>query len=316
MRDDRILPFVLAVIVVSIAFAGPGGSVIVQEEQVEVEKTSLQSGGLSEGMTVEVTDIEADTVVAEWGTTIGFSATVINTGDEEVVQEIEFAVEDVGVLDTETVALDAGEQQVVEFTAIDTGTIPEEGHYEFTVSSSHDSKSGTLVVEDPTPSVLFEISDIEITTDPENVSLDEDEDVTVSANVTNTGEQRATQTIELRADNATVEEKELTLGSGESERVTFVRTGVNHTLDREYSYSIASGNHELVGTLVVEASDEGADDEGADDTTTDDTVVDDTADDDGQGFSLGVSALALLAVMLLTFCRQRRIQGYTGRRNL
>ena len=331
MRDDSVLPFVLALTVTIVVFAGlaggvtaDGGSIEVQGDNsaVQTDSLALDSGvdtatgvvalGAVSGVndsaqrsqsgeahaTVEVTGLEADTVVVEWGSTIALHATVTNTGEEQTTQDVVFAVDGTDLLETQTVTLDGGVEKTVEFAGIDTAEIDTEGHYQFTVSSDDDTRSGTLVVENPGPPVLFEVSDIDIETVPESVNLTEYEDVNVAATVTNTGTQRGTQTIEFQVDNATIDETELTLSDGESERVAFTRTDVNHTLDQEYRYSIASMNDEVAGTLVLETP---ADD----DERTDDSGTDNTADDDGSGFGFSVTLLAFLVATLIAVSCQR-----------
>jgi surface glycoprotein (TIGR04207 family) len=111
--------------------------------------------------------------------------------------------------------------------------------------------------EQPLQPANFEVSDLE----PEEATIQQGDDLTVSANITNTGGIEATQPVDLAVeseDGTTIplDSRDVTLdGEGESTSVEFTVEDVD--LDAgDYTHSIATSNDEATGSLTVNAADE------------------------------------------------------------
>ncbi|MEF8835870.1 MAG: CARDB domain-containing protein [Candidatus Thermoplasmatota archaeon] len=171
--------------------------------------------------------------------------TVTNLGEETTTQDIEFAVYDAydtdgGVVYTDTeekINLGEGESYTGNFTWQST----DPGNYSFEVSS--EDHSGSLNFE-----VLVE-SYFEVTIDQEqsDVEVVEGEDLTVVAQIENTGEfeGQITQTIELFGDDpdTSVDSQNVTLTAGQDELIDLTwTTEMNDAGD--YTVQVASEDEE------------------------------------------------------------------------
>jgi hypothetical protein len=212
--------------------------------------------------TFEVSNLAAPDTVDE-GDLIDVSADVTNTGDEAATQTVEFRLDlnqdgtlaEDEVLTSQTVELDAGETETVTFADLDTAGLS--GTYDHGVFTDDDSATATIDVADVEPAT-FEVSNLDA---PDEV--DEGDAIDVSADVTNTGDESGTQTVEFRLDlnqDGTLAEDEalatqsVTLDPGETETVTFADLDTSG-LDGEYDHGVFTDDDSATATIEVEDDD-------------------------------------------------------------
>ncbi|MEY7849273.1 GLUG motif-containing protein [Natrarchaeobius sp. A-rgal3] len=123
------------------------------------------------------------------------------------------------------------------------------GTGDVTVETANESVTETVTVEDRDEQALFEIADLE----PETATVEQGEPLDVSATVTNRGDERGEQPIELHIDGDEIANETVALDTDETESVEF--TGVEtETLEPDsYEHGIFSEDSDQTGTLTVEA---------------------------------------------------------------
>jgi PGF-CTERM protein len=192
----------------------------------------------------DLTGIDPTSATVESGTVIDVSATVENTGDAEGTQTV--TLELGGVSFERELTLAGGDAETVVFEGIDTSAVGP-GEYSHTVSTEDTSTSGSLTVQEPSEPAAFEI----VSVSPEEATATQGDTVTVSATVQNTGDQEATQTVNLDIDGL-ADSSDLTLGGGETDSVSFDvdTSGVDAG---EYSHTVSTEDDEFSGSLTIEA---------------------------------------------------------------
>ena len=235
------------------------GSEIVAFENVSVDEAgeynhTIASENDSESGNLTVEEVEPANFVVDalspYETTVDvdeefdISAEIYNTGDESGEQDIELRLEPDGdVVDNQTVAVAAGENETVTFENVSVDTA---GEYNHTIASNDTTQSGNLTVVDP---AFFEVSNLS----PVDATVDEGEDFDVSADIENTGSEEATQDITLLlepdATESTATEPAVTLAGGANETVVFENVSVDETGD--YNHTVASGDDSATGNLSV-----------------------------------------------------------------
>lgn len=202
----------------------------------------------------------------------------------------------------------------VEFEVTDTGvrtaTVPGEDE---------------AVEDDPDPA-FFEVENL----DPITTTVEPGTELTVSATVTNTGEQAGDQTVEFRIDGDRLASQQLTLDPNDSQNVSLVATAPE--AEGTYTYGVYTDDAFAEGTVTVEApeapiEDDGPeadddpeapvedddpeidDDEADDDPEApiedDDPGVDDDTDDGVAGFGIAAAVLGVLTVLVILIRRQQ-----------
>ncbi|MFP4608625.1 MAG: CARDB domain-containing protein [Candidatus Aenigmatarchaeota archaeon] len=169
-----------------------------EDDTEGVTVTVLEEGIFS----VSIADYDSEVIV---GDQLGVNYTVMNTGDTEATQTIEFTV-DGTVKDSEEVTLLGGETYEGTFTwQTEAG---DEGEHTLRVSSEddHDEVSVTVLEEG-----IFAVSITEY--DSEVVV---GEQAAVNYSVTNTAEETNTQTIEFTVDGELTDSTEITLNADET----------------------------------------------------------------------------------------------------
>jgi len=167
--------------------------------------------------------------------TVTVSVTVMNVGEEAGSYTVELLI-DGSKVDEYTVTLDGGFSETVEFTV----TEDTDGTYTASIGELSDSFTVETPTPPPTPAE-FELSNLVVS--PTTVEIGEP--VSVSATVTNVGEEAGSYTAELLIDNSKVDEDTVTLVGGASETVEF--TGVS---GEEGSHTVSVGD--LSGSFTVE----------------------------------------------------------------
>jgi hypothetical protein len=156
----------------------------------------------------QVSDLDAP-AQAGAGTEIDVSATVTNVGLEAGTQTVEF-VFDGSVVANTTETLNASENTTVEFTP----TLPDaSGIFEHGVQTANDSQTANITL---IKGADFQVSDLSAPAEAVPGA-----EINVSANVTNVGDETATQTVEFRFDGSVVANTTETLNASESTTVEF-----------------------------------------------------------------------------------------------
>jgi hypothetical protein len=154
------------------------------------------------------TDLSITPTEIYLGESVSISVLITNTGDLTGSYEVSLKIVDM-VAQTKEVTLDGGDSETISFnvTPAITG--------EHTVSIN--GLLGTVVVKAPEAPAAFTISALIIS--PAEVNIGES--VTISAIVTNVGDLTGTYKVTLKIDGAVVEEKEVTLARGASQKIDF-----------------------------------------------------------------------------------------------
>jgi hypothetical protein len=194
--------------------------------------TATETVTVSDPPFFDVTVTDIDDAVTE-GETVTVAYEVTNTGGVETTQDITLAVNGT-TEDTETdVTLGSGETVSDQFS-YDTGT-GDAPALDVSVASDDDTATETVAVNEP---AFFEVTITDID-DP----VTEGETVTVTYEVTNTGDLTATQDIEFTV-NGTAEgtNADVTLDSGE-------------TVSDQFSYDTVAGDAPGIEVAVASAND-------------------------------------------------------------
>jgi predicted nucleotidyltransferase len=154
----------------------------------------------------------------------------------------------------------------------------------------------TVESDDPAPEpepdpASFEVSNLDA---PDSAT--QGENITVSAEVTNDGDEEATQTVAFRLDadgDETLEEgetlvsEEVTLDGGESQTVTFSDLDTSGLDAGSYAHGVVTDDDSATATIAIESADDGGDgddsDDGDDGNDGDDGDDADDADDGDDG---------------------------------
>lgn len=174
------------------------------------------------------------------GENIVLDVAVTNTGDEHGEQTVELIV-DGEVVDSSTVALDAGESTSVFFMYEATG--PDAGELELVVESEDDSDTTWTTVSPIDPAFDVAFTDY-------NASVNYGEPIEASVEVENTGSAAAEQTIVFSVDGEEFDETAVNLSEGETSTLT-------HTIDTtaddigELELTVASDDHNETVTVSV-----------------------------------------------------------------
>jgi subtilase family serine protease len=179
----------------------------------------------------DVADLSIIPKEADLGERISVSALVTNTGDLTGRYEVSLELDDV-VVQAKDITLDGGDSETITFSI----TPDTAGEHTIYINGL----LGTCEVKAPPPAPApvpavapappsFAVSDLSVA--PSEVKLTEQ--VTISAVVTNTRGSEGSYTVVLQINGAEEARKEVTLGAGKSETVTFIISK-----DTEGSYTV------------------------------------------------------------------------------
>lgn len=200
------------------------------------------------------------------------TATVVNAGMVGDEADIEFELDNES-LTNETVVLDSGENQTI--TVDDALADLDPGTYELSVHTPDDTERTELVIE-PEPA-RFAVTDFEVES-----PIEVGDTVTGSVTIANTGEESATDDIQIRLANETILTDTVELTSDETTTVTFDDERVDEP--GEYNVTVETADDSAQTSLVVE--ERPTDDEPTDDV--DDEPPEEAPDDEGIfGLALG-----------------------------
>jgi hypothetical protein len=217
------------------------------EDTITAQRTP--PGDPTESAVFEVTVVERTSPVTA-GETVSVTAEITNTGEVAATQTVALSAGPLGS-ESVTLALESGESISQTFT-VDT-TAGDAGTYSLNVASENNTDGTTVTVEPQQtgPEFAVQISGT-------NTPVTAGQALTVSVNITNTGEDSGTQSIEFEAgvlgsDNATV-----TLASGDSTTETFTITTSNDAVG-EYVVGVGSEDDSDTEFVVVEGDGGGGD---------------------------------------------------------
>ncbi|MFC7133610.1 MULTISPECIES: CARDB domain-containing protein [Salinibaculum] len=181
------------------------------------------------------------------GTTLEVSATVTNEGTVEGTQTVAYRV-DGRTLESRELTLATGENTEVVFSGIATGAIGP-GTYAHGIHTANDSQQGTLTItKEGLSPANFQVSGLT----PTETTVTEGDTIEVVATVSNDGEERGTQSVQLQVDGSVADSLDVTLASGESTTVTFSGVETGSLASGSHPYSIRTANGSQRGTLTVE----------------------------------------------------------------
>ena len=206
------------------------------------------------------------------GEAFELTAEITNTGELEGTQMVTLDAEGLGEDSTE-LSLSEGMTEQLNFE-LETQA-DDEGTYTITLTTEDDTESAELLVGDEPEPATFVLD----TLDPTEATVSAGDSVELTVDVENTGGESGTQDIRLSVDGEEVETESLTLDGGASETVSFSTAATDRPAG-EYSYTVATDDDELSGTLSVEADD--SDDE--------------TEDPDDGGLLSGTILIALVVI--------------------
>lgn len=216
-----------------------------------------------------------------------------NDGEVEATRVIEFDLAGETRSERE-VTLQPGETVTLNFDDVTADLEP--GEYGYTVQVPPNDQAGTLIVERGERAV-FEVS----TPEPQSVTVQRGDPVTVTAVIANTGNAGATRTATLTANGSQLASQEVRLESGGETTVTFERVDTSVLEPGEYNYTVNTGDGVGGGTLQVEAAVGDGGESGESDDDTDESDGPDEPDD-GSGFiptfGIGLPELAGAALLL------------------
>jgi PKD repeat protein len=131
-----------------------------------------------------------------------------------------------------------------------------DGTLTMSATQRHFSIYGVLAEVVPTPSSpahfaasgLSIVPGLEKTWEPFTIMTKTGESVTIAATITNDGGQPGTYTVELELNGETVDTKAVTLGAGQSQQVTFTRSGLDYG---KYDVQVAGLSGEFTASLTI-----------------------------------------------------------------
>jgi len=120
------------------------------------------------------------------------------------------------------------------------------------VCTIHPSMEGSIEAREG--EAVFEVDEL----DPAEATIEQADPLTVSATVTNAGDENGETPVELRLDGDAVATQEVALDDGESETVVFEDVDTAEIEPGEYTHSVWTADDEATGTLTVDTAAETA----------------------------------------------------------
>jgi signal recognition particle receptor subunit beta len=231
------------------------GSPVIDTAQITLEQ---------EPANFDVSNLDAPDTVDE-GDLIEVSADVTNTGEQADTQTVEFRLDlnqddtlaEDEALASQEVELAPGETETVTFSDLDTSGL--DGEYAHGVFSDDDNATATIEVDDDDPAPEPANFDVASLTAPESAT--QGDAIDVSAEVTNTGEETATKTVEFRldlnqdgtlSDEEVLTSQEIELEPGETETVTFADLDTSPLAPGTYTHGVFTDDDSETAEITVE----------------------------------------------------------------
>lgn len=212
--------------------------------------SSGDDGSDDDGMTedpasFQVENLDPAEATVEMGAELTVSADISNSGDQSGTKAIELRL-DGETLASQDLSLDGGASETVSFDANTAELDP--GEYTHSIWTEDDEATGTLTLEEVVPAT-FEVANL----DPEEATAAVGDLLTVSGDITNSGDEEGTKAVELRIGEETIGTQELTLGAGSSQSVSF-EADTSPLEAGEYEHSIWTEDDEVAGSLTLDVS--------------------------------------------------------------
>ena len=231
------------------------GSPVIDTAQITLEQ---------EPANFDVSNIDAPDTADE-GDLIDVSADVTNIGEQASTQTVEFRLDvnqdgtlgDDEALASQEISLDAGETKTVTFSDLDTSGL--DGEYAHGVFSEDDSATATIEVDEDEPAPEPASFDVSSLTAPATAT--QGDAIDVSAEVTNTGEQTATKTVQFRidlnqdgtlSDEEVLTSQEIELEPGEAETVTFAGLDTTPVPPGTYTHGVFTDDDSETAEITIE----------------------------------------------------------------
>jgi cytochrome c oxidase assembly protein Cox11 len=212
----------------------------------------------------DVSNLDAPDTVDE-GDRIDVSADVTNTGEQAGTQTVQFRLDlnqdgtlaGDEALTSQEVDLDPGETETVTFSDLDTSGL--DGEYAHGVFSENGNATATIEVDDDEPApepASFDVSNLDAP-----ASVTQGDTIDVSAEVTNTGEETDTKTVEFRvdlnqdgtlSDEEALTSQEIELEPGETETVTFSDLDTSPLAAGTYTHGVFTDDDSETAEITVE----------------------------------------------------------------
>jgi hypothetical protein len=214
--------------------AGDGGTYTVTVSSADTSDSTPVTVAEPENFAVQITGTTAPVV----GGPLAVTAAVTNVGETEGTQTVTLSAQELGTTSTQ-VSLAPGSATT---TTLSLSTGPGDiGSYTATVSTANATTS--------TPVTVSRAANFAVAIESTNQPV-EGEDISVTANVTNTGGVDDTQTVTLDVPGLGTDATTVTLAAGASTTETFtLATSVGD--GREYALTVASENETASGSVDV-----------------------------------------------------------------
>ncbi|MFB6105925.1 MAG: CARDB domain-containing protein [Halobacteriaceae archaeon] len=197
-----------------------------------------------------VTDLSVPANVTQ-GESLTIEATVTNTGSQAATGVVTFALDGDASLN-QSVTLDPNESVTVAFTLPGSATSRlSTGTHVFAVRTPDDAAAADFEVLAPPGPAYFDVSDLSAP-----ATITQGDAVPVTANVTNTGGEAGTQTVEFRFEGTVLADQTVTLAPEETTEVVFVvsRNATADLAPGTYTHGVFSEDDEETAELTVEAA--------------------------------------------------------------
>ncbi|WP_336339647.1 PKD domain-containing protein [Haloarcula brevis] len=215
-----------------------------------------------------VDNLTAPTTVTQ-GNALTVSTAISNNGDQAGTQIVQFRVDTNGdgtlgdgeVLSSQEVSIDGGETAEVTFENLTTDSLAP-GDYTHGVFTADDRETATITISSPPNPANFSVDNLNAPT-----TATQGDSLTVSADISNEGEQAGTQTVNFGLDtdrNGTIEADEtlasqnISLDGGETTEVTFENIDTNSVEPGDYTHEIVTGNDSETATITISSPPEPA----------------------------------------------------------
>ncbi|WP_255171206.1 PKD domain-containing protein [Natrononativus amylolyticus] len=184
-------------------------------------------------------ETESETGVAEELITFDASGAVALEGDEEI--DFDAYHWDFGD-GTETTTTDP----VIEHAFADAGDYDVTAT--FSAGGTEETYDRTITVAEPVEPAFFDVTDL----DPKDITLEQGEVTDITATVTNTGDEPATQDVEFRVNDEVLSTEPVTLDATEEDTVTFADIDTASLEPGEHTYAVGTDDDAQTGSLTVE----------------------------------------------------------------
>jgi hypothetical protein len=120
------------------------------------------------------------------------------------------------------------------------------------------TQEANIVIVGAQPAASFDVSNL----DPQDVTVTQGDNITITATVENTGDLTDTQTVEFRVNGSEVANQSVELAGGASTTVTFENVSTAGLASGDYTHGVFTEDSNQTATLTVEADSGNGNDDG------------------------------------------------------